>query len=376
MQHMARAFAQTGVNVQLLTQMSLTERLFWSSSRLDAKPPSKSKTAIEPLDESENGRYKVRRLITSVRSSRDADGFFTGDHYPRFIEAATRYCLQTRPDLVFTRSRRLAVLLIKAGQPTLVECHNPLRDPQPPNTDMFELTLLKDNPNYLGMVTISDVLKESYLRGGYTEKQVLVWPDAVDLRPFDIAMSQRKTPKAQNAPFRVGYCGQLYPQKGIGVLLQAAQMLPHTVFDIVGGNPQDITNWKEQARGLSNTTFHGFVPHTRVPEILLDFDAVCLPNTSDCKDRDYMSPLKMYEYMGAERAIVASSLPAISRVLHHEKNALLFAPDSAEQLAQSLDRLSRDPDLRQRLSAQARADVQNKTWEARAKDILQWVKAA
>ena len=47
---------------------------------------------------------------------------------------------------------------------------------------------------------------------------------------------------------------------------------------------------------------------------------------------DWMSPLKMFEYMAAARPIVASDLPALREVLN-ENNALLIPPDNATALA-------------------------------------------
>jgi len=80
----------------------------------------------------------------------------------------------------------------------------------------------------------------------------------------------------------------------------------------------------------------------------------------------FTSPLKLFEYMAAGRAIVASDLPAIREVLQHEKNALLVPPGDSEMLARSIQRLAEDRNLAMRLARQALVDVTDYTWERRA----------
>jgi glycosyltransferase involved in cell wall biosynthesis len=79
--------------------------------------------------------------------------------------------------------------------------------------------------------------------------------------------------------------------------------------------------------------------------------------------------LKLFEYMAAGRAIVASDLPAIREVIEHEVQALLVPPGDAGALAGAIRRLADDPALRDRLGRAARARVADFTWDRRAERL-------
>jgi glycosyltransferase involved in cell wall biosynthesis len=126
--------------------------------------------------------------------------------------------------------------------------------------------------------------------------------------------------------------------------------------------------------GIGNVLVPGFVPHRDVPGCLAAADVLVLPYLKRIFSAEYMSPLKLFEYMAACRPIVASDLPALRTVLRHEENALLCEPDSVEALAAAVRRVLADADLGRRLADRAREDVQSYTWDRRAKTILENVR--
>jgi len=81
------------------------------------------------------------------------------------------------------------------------------------------------------------------------------------------------------------------------------------------------------------------------------------------------SPMKMFEYMAAGRAIVSSDLPVIREILN-EQNAILCEPENLPAWRSSLQNLLDNESQRLALGAHAREDVQGYTWLARARRIL------
>ena len=73
--------------------------------------------------------------------------------------------------------------------------------------------------------------------------------------------------------------------------------------------------------------------------------------------------------MASGRPIIASDLPAIREVLN-DKNALFFKPENSDDLVRAIKMLKASPTLGYHLSRQAMADVQNYTWQNRAKNML------
>ena len=69
------------------------------------------------------------------------------------------------------------------------------------------------------------------------------------------------------------------------------------------------------------------------------------------------TPLKLFEYMAAGKAIVAPAMPNMQRILSNEVNALLIPPDNPEALANAFCRLLDQPALRQSLGTSAQSDA-------------------
>lgn len=81
------------------------------------------------------------------------------------------------------------------------------------------------------------------------------------------------------------------------------------------------------------------------------------------------SPMKMFEYMAAGRAIVTSDLPVIREVLN-EKNAVFCKPDEVGEWRVEIEALLKDEKRRVELGNQARKDVEGYTWLAREERVL------
>jgi glycosyltransferase involved in cell wall biosynthesis len=180
------------------------------------------------------------------------------------------------------------------------------------------------------------------------------------------------TPGAR--PFVVAYAGHLYPWKGVDVLLEALARVPNVSGLIVGGHQKepDLARAQRLAEQLgisTRVTFTGLVPPTRVAEFLRGADVLVLPNPTSAISTRFTSPLKLFEYMAAQRPIVASDLPAVREVVEHERTALLVPAGNPDALASAIGRLRGDPALRQKLSGAAAEAVADFTWDRRAERI-------
>jgi glycosyltransferase involved in cell wall biosynthesis len=83
----------------------------------------------------------------------------------------------------------------------------------------------------------------------------------------------------------------------------------------------------------------------------------CLPcRVSDDGDRDGI-PNVIVEAMAAGLPVVTTAISGIPELVEHEATGLLVEPDDAEQTAEALLRIHRDPALARALAARARATV-------------------
>ena len=94
-----------------------------------------------------------------------------------------------------------------------------------------------------------------------------------------------------------------------------------------------------------------------------------MPNRADA-DSAFTSPIKLFEYMAAGCAIVASDLPAVREILAGDE-AVWVRPGDAHSLAAGLRRLTSDPGLARALSERVRVKARRYTWSQRGIDLAQ-----
>jgi glycosyltransferase involved in cell wall biosynthesis len=219
-----------------------------------------------------------------------------------------------------------------------------------------------------GYVTITAALSRMLQEKFGNRTHTAVVPDGVRVssRPDDL--------QEPDTPAVVGYAGHLYPWKGVDLLLDAIAQTAHASALIVGGHDAEGDRGRLEALadalGISaRVTFTGHVAPSGVPALLRRATILALPNPASAISTLFTSPLKLFEYMAAGRAIVASDLPAIREVLRHEVNALLVTPGDSAALARGIDRLLGDSQLAAKLARNALNDVDDYTWSRRAERL-------
>ena len=102
-----------------------------------------------------------------------------------------------------------------------------------------------------------------------------------------------------------------------------------------------------------------------------------MPHPATAQFARYTSPLKLFEYMAAACAIVASDLPGWSDVLQNGETALLVPPDDIVAWSDAINSLRNDSELREHLGRNARERALAKyTWSQRAEAILSHIQSA
>jgi glycosyltransferase involved in cell wall biosynthesis len=84
----------------------------------------------------------------------------------------------------------------------------------------------------------------------------------------------------------------------------------------------------------------------------------------------YMSPMKVFEYMAAGIAILATELPSLTHLLRHGENSWVVPAGDVASMARGITTLLEDPTLRTRLASQGRQDVAQSDWLNRVNTLL------
>lgn len=181
--------------------------------------------------------------------------------------------------------------------------------------------------------------------------------------------------------FIVGFVGKLEMigmDKGVGRLLEACAPLTGVSVALVGGTPAQNAKmqalWRSLGAPDQRLYIVGHVPPAEVAHYLAAFDLCAMPHPFNAQFAHYTSPLKLFEYMAAGRAIVASDMPAWADVVKHGETAYLVPPDDTHALRSAIQTLYSAPELRQRLGEQARQRaLAHYTWQARAEGIRRFI---
>jgi glycosyltransferase involved in cell wall biosynthesis len=91
-----------------------------------------------------------------------------------------------------------------------------------------------------------------------------------------------------------------------------------------------------------------------VPDVLAAFDVFVLPSLAESE----AFPNTLVEAMASGLPCVASDVSSVDEILIDGANGLLVKPGDSAALAATLQRLVGDPELRERLGAEARARVE------------------
>ncbi len=154
------------------------------------------------------------------------------------------------------------------------------------------------------------------------------------------------------------YVGNLETYQGIDLLLDsfAAAQVPTAVLVIVGGAAADIIRYEQRCRDLriaDNVRFIGPRPISDLAHLLAEADILTSPRT---KGRN--TPMKIYSYLAAGKAILATSILSHTQVLNDE--VALLAPPEVGPFSQAIVRLCGDDAHRERLGSAARRLAERK----------------
>ena len=223
------------------------------------------------------------------------------------------------------------------------------------------------------IVCVSEIAKKHLMMNWKVPSDKLViLSNAVDVQRFkpdpDLGAQTRASLQLKENPLVV-FVGSFYKWHDVVTLLNAFAVVLKTHTDarlmLVG----DGTERKRMIdlsieMGIEHAVqFTGFVTHKEISRYVNAADIAVVP-VPKMKQEMWLSPMKLFEYMAAGKAIVATAMGQIKDVIRDGDNGLLVPAGDDLALANAIVRLIDDVPLRTRLGEQARKDaVKNHSWE-------------
>ncbi len=364
--------------IQVMKMAQAIKRLGHEVLVLVPKPKDRRSTAWESLAY----HYGLTSLFDVEWITVNA--FFRGYDYG--VKAISVF-RRLNADIMYTRLPQAAALGSVLNIPTIFEIHDipsgyfgPL---------ILRLFLKGKGARRLVFITQSlrDAINQEFTTlGGYPF--TIVAPDGVDLARYESiphpekargSLRERNFIELPDNQFTVGYTGHLYAGRGMDLILEVASHLQNITFLIIGGDPHAVNQVRSKIENLrlNNVISIGFVPNAELPlfqaacEILLMPYQRVVEASSGGNIAQFLSPMKLFEYLACGRVILSSKLPVLEEILN-EKNAILLPPDDSRSWIETIQEIRNDPLRWESLAKQARKDSLNFSWESRAKQIFRF----
>ncbi len=275
-----------------------------------------------------------------------------------FIQALkTRKLFKTfKPDLVYSRLTIFEMALVPKDMPIIFETHSLGALGQKWWRNKGFRWIMK-HKNIVRIIVTTDLLADM-LRKEFPNVDIVIARLSAE-PPIEITKQAIITFKENhikgNFKFNIGYTGYLdtYGLRGTDILCQAAAEMPNTAVHIVGGTKEATEHWINYAENWNkngNIFFYGYRNPDEMPLFLKNFDVVLAPLQHRPIKRaplgQNMSPLKLPQYMGYSRAIVASDLHAHKEILEDGKTALLVPHGDVSAWCKAINTLLESEDMR------------------------------
>jgi glycosyltransferase involved in cell wall biosynthesis len=278
------------------------------------------------------------------------------------------YLIFKKSDIIYSRDRFSLFFISLIKRNIVLEVHQLHRS-------LFGF-LLKRVKKF---IVISQGLRQALIKKGIDEGKILVAHDGIDLEDFEVKKSKEECRKDLGLPSNkkiILYTGHLYKWKGVETLALSSGFLDSsTLIVVVGGIKWYLSDFKKfvKKNNLEKVLILGYKDYSQIPFYLKAADCLVLTGTLNYEtSKSFTSPMKMFEYMVSGQPIVACNLPSFREILK-EDNAILVESDNPQAMAIGIQKALNDFVLAKNISEQAYKDVQNYTWDNRAKNILEFI---
>ena len=274
------------------------------------------------------------------------------------------------PDSIFGRNTTaLYISTLISKIPVAIEIHSAIWTKKRLESLFFKRLIKKIN--CIGVFTNSLGLKKACDLAEIvpSDKEIIVCENGAK-PPIKDLLDQPK-----NKDLFVGYFGSFVRGRGANQILEMARGLPNFTFSIYGVSSKaaldigysDIPN---------NLHFIGYVPHAELPQLRANCDILLAPYDKEVVTQagedtaPYLSPIKIFEYMSANRAIVATGLATLKDVLSKDMAILVEPGSSADVWIAAMQRLEGKGVRMQYAEKSYRHFLENYTWQHRAEKVV------
>jgi len=220
------------------------------------------------------------------------------------------------------------------------------------------------------IIAVSEAVRKSYAYDDKSKSKIKTIYNGVNPGRFSVDLSRKEKRKYSrelgivHSAFTIGIIAQISKKKGHIHLFESVKFLEEkfgitSQVLVVGGDYEGtgyMAELKDKVAELyldSEVVFTGF--RKDVINILQLMDVVVLPSV-----KGEGLPLVLLEAMAASKPVISSDIAGTGEIINHGKDGFLFSPGDSKKLGHFLEKLYKDRDLRERISASGKSKVKSK----------------
>lgn len=227
-------------------------------------------------------------------------------------------------DLIITRNLLICFILIFFKKKHIFEIHDDLVSSGKILSHLFKYLGLLNSSSISKVIFITKNLKKFITKQyKYKKKNYLILPDATDIKNY------KKNYTFQKKVKKIGYFGSVYSSRGVQLIIDLSRLDKENKYFIYGGSKDEISEIKKFNN--KNLIINSQISYKEVKKKISQMDILLMPYTSKTTFSgnvgnivEFMSPMKMFDYLGAGRLIISSEIKVLKEVLKNGYNSILI----------------------------------------------------
>ena len=264
--------------------------------------------------------------------------------------------------LIISRSLISSLILSLFGIKNILELHHVPKGLSGFIFHLYKILKLDYNLDYIFL--------HKNLKKDLKIKKGIVLDDACDLSDFKH--------KKLKVKYEYCYVGSLFKGKGLEKIIELAKYFPKKKFHIFGDIKTIDHNFdKNQIYKLKNIKMYNFRSYREIPHILMSSKFLLLPysnkvsvNSNNLEVSNFMSPLKMFDYLASGKIIIASNLKVYSHILKKNLNCLMPEKNNLESWINLFNTVKNKDVSFDNLRKNGLKTASKFTWDKRIKKII------
>ena len=276
------------------------------------------------------------------------------------------FILRNKKELLYSRSVLSGFIFSLLGLKCILEIHQPLYGFTKLFYKIFRNIILKKTK----FIFINKNLNKHFL---LKKNLFIIADDGVDLKDFNL----KSKIKYKNSCV---YTGSLFKGKGIELILKIAKKMKEFNFYVYG----DISTTSDliinECIKQKNLKLLGHVSYSQIPKILKSHKIILMPysdkvfgNHKHANLSNYMSPLKLFDYLAAGRVIIASKNRSYLHILKNNNNSILCSSLKPDQWISSINKISSNSLNFKKFQKNSLKTAKLFTWQSRINKIVKFI---